>query len=373
MTTRDLAAADHRTGAFVFARAPVMLYWEVTQACDLACRHCRADAMPDRHPQELDTAAARTFLAQIRDFGEPLPHLVITGGDPLKRPDLDDLIAHARELGLPVSLAPSATPLLTPQRLRRLREAGIMGLSLSLDGATAGRHDAVRGLSGTFDHTLALARAATTLGLPLQVNTLVSTETLADLPALFDLVRSLRVHRWSLFLLIEVGRGRLLRGITPAQAETLCHWVVTRAQEAPFAIAATEAPFYRRVAVQRLRRAGAGDRTIATTPVGRSFGIRDGNGIAFVSWRGDVAPSGFLPVRAGSVRHDSIVHLYRHAPLFVRLRDPDGFRGKCGYCPFRYLCGGSRARAFAHTGDYLASDPLCVYEPPPPAAQGDAG
>lgn len=342
-----------------------MLYWEITRACDLACLHCRAEAMPHRHPQELDTEAAAAFLAQIRDFGEPFPHLVITGGDPLKRPDLDHLIAEARRLRLPVSLAPSATPLLTPRRLQHLRDAGLLGLSLSLDGATAARHDAVRGVSGTFTHTLGLARAAAALGLPLQVNTLVSAETLQDLPPLLDLVGTLRVHRWSLFLLIAVGRGRVLRGITPAQAEALCHWLAARAQDAPFAIAATEAPFYRRVVVQRLRRAGITDRMIAVTPVGRSFGIRDGNGIAFVSHTGDVQPSGFLPVRAGNVRDDPVVRLYRHASVFVRLRDPDSFRGKCGYCSFRHLCGGSRARAFAHTGDYLASDPLCAYQPEP--------
>jgi radical SAM protein len=342
-----------------------MLYWEITRACDLACTHCRAEAVRHRDPHELHTAAAAAFLQQITEFGEPFPHLVITGGDPLKRPDLVDLVAEARRLRLPVSLAPSATPLLTPARLEQLRGAGITGLSLSLDGATAARHDAVRGVAGTFERTIALARAAAALALPLQVNTLVSATTLAELPALYRLLCTLRVHRWSLFLLIAVGRGRVLRGITPVEAETLCHWAFARAQEASFAVAVTEAPFYRRVAVQRMRRAGMSDRAVAATPVGRAFGIRDGNGVAFVSHTGDVQPSGFLPVRAGNVRGDSLVRLYRHAPVFVRLRDPDAFRGKCGYCPFRQLCGGSRARAFAHTGDYLGSDPLCAYEPRP--------
>ena len=352
------------TNAFVFDRAPVMLYWEITRACDLACSHCRAEAIPHRDPRELNTFEAAGFLRRILDFGRSLPHVVVTGGDPLKRADLFEIIHEAVHLGLQVSLAPSATDLLTREALARLQQTGMSGFSLSLDGSTANRHDRLRGVAGCFDRTVRLARDAADLGLPLQINTLVSAETLPDLPALFDFVWTLRIRRWSLFFLIAVGRGRVLRGIAPREAEKLCHWIFTRTLESPFAIAATEAPFYRRVAVERMQRVGPTEWGIGGNPVGRALGIRDGNGILFVSHVGDVYPSGFLPLSAGNVRASSIVDLYRLAPLFVTVRDVARYEGKCSRCPFKSICGGSRARAFAHTGDYLASDPLCAYEPP---------
>jgi len=349
--------------AYVFDRAPVMLYWEITRACDLACLHCRAEALPHRDPRELSTPEAIGFLHQIRDFDPRPPHVVITGGDPLKRADLFEIVNVGVRLGIHLSLAPSVTDLLTHSALARLQQAGIAGISLSLDGSTADHHDRLRGIAGCFDRTIPLARQAGELGLSLQINTLVSAETLGDVPALFDAVRILPVRRWSLFFLIAVGRGRDLGGIRPAEAERLCHWLLGRARESSFAIAATEAPFYRRVAVERMRHAGMPEQTIGATPVGRAFGIRDGNGIAFVSHTGGVYPSGFLPTCAGNIRESSVVDLYRQAPLFKAIRDVAQYRGKCGFCPFVDVCGGSRARAFAHSGDYLASDPLCAYEP----------
>jgi len=349
--------------AHVFDRAPVMLYWEITRACDLACKHCRADALPCRDPGELDFLEAMGLLSQITDFGSPLPHLVITGGDPLKRHDLGDIVRQAAQLGIPVSLAPSATPLLTADALARLKGAGMNGLSLSLDGSTARGHDRLRGVVGCFARTLTAARAATNLGLSLQINTLVSAQTLPDLPEIYALLQTLPIRRWSLFFLIGVGRGRVLQNILPEQAEQACHWLFTRAREAPFTVAATEAPFFRRVALERTNQAGLSQRG-GSEPFARSFGIRDGNGIAFVSHRGAVQPSGFLPVVAGNVRDTSLVDLYRTAPLFSALRDTDQLRGKCARCPFKAICGGSRARAYAHSGDYLGADPLCEYQPP---------
>jgi radical SAM protein with 4Fe4S-binding SPASM domain len=340
--------------AHVFDRAPVMLYWEITRACDLACKHCRADALPCRDPGELDFLEAIGLLSQITDFGSPLPHLVITGGDPLKRRDLEDIVKEAVRLGIPTSLAPSATPLLTSAALAKLQRAGLSGLSLSLDGSMASGHDRLRGVVGCFARTLTAARAATNLGLSLQINTLVSAQTLPDLPGIYALLQTLPIQRWSLFFLIGVGRGSVLQNILPEQAEQACHWLFTKSREASFTVAATEAPFFRRVALERANQAG---------PFARSFGIRDGNGIAFVSHRGAVQPSGFLPVVAGNVRDTSLVDLYRTAPLFSALRDTAQLRGKCARCSFKAICGGSRARAYAHSGDYLGADPLCAYQP----------
>lgn len=368
MQTRPVIGPRPDPG-YVYAQAPLLVYWEVTRACDLACRHCRADAIAAPWPGELSHAEGLALLSEVRRFGDPAPHVVLTGGDPLKRADLFDLIGAARALGLGVSLAPSATPLLTAEALRRLADVGIATISLSLDGSDAERHDGVRGVPGVFDATLAAAAIAGEIGLPLQVNTLVTADSVDDLPAVYDLLTRLGVVRWSLFFLIAVGRGALLRQLTPVRAERLLHWLYERSADAPFAIKTTEAMHYRRVAVRRLRRAGLDEGAIARSPVGRGFGIRDGNGIVFVNHDGEVYPSGFLPLSAGNVRDTSLVDLYRAAPLFRRLRDVRSFGGRCGRCEFAPICGGSRARAYAASGDPYAADPLCPYVPPRPAAQ----
>jgi radical SAM protein with 4Fe4S-binding SPASM domain len=261
-----------------------------------------------------------------------------------------------------MSITPAATPLLTRQALEQLTAHGIEGLGLSLGGSTAALHDAIRGIDGCFDRTLSAARWAGELGMPLQINTLVTAETAADLPAIYTLLTSLRVTRWSLFFLIAVGRGRVLEPLSPAAGEELMRWVYDLSRRAPFAVATTEAPSYRRVALSQMRAEGMSPEAIQRTPVYRGFGIRDGNGIVFVSNTGDICPAGFLPLPAGNVRVDHIVEVYRSAPLFRDLHATE-FRGKCGWCEYRAICGGSRARAFAATGDPLASDPFCPYEP----------
>lgn len=204
---------------------------------------------------------------------------------------------------------------------------------------------------------------AAELGMPLQINTLVAAETANDLPAIYALLTTKQVARWSLFFLISVGRGRVLESLTPTEAERLMVWIYRIAQKAPFAVATTEAPLYRRVALGEMRAAGLSGEQIRQTPIGRGFGIRDGNGIVFVSNTGDICPAGFLPLAAGNVRADHIVQVYRESPLFAALHDPARFGGRCGRCEYRAICGGSRARAFASSGDPLAEDPLCTYQP----------
>jgi radical SAM protein len=347
----------------VFDRAPLRVYWEVTRACDLACRHCRAEAAPEPDPAELGPAEAGALIDRLAAFGPPLPHLVLTGGDPLKRRDLFALVERARARGLSVSVAPSGTPLLTAEAVRRLVAAGVEAISLSLDGSTAERHDAIRNVPGCFDRTLEVAGAARAAGLPFQVNTLVAAETLEDLPEIHRLVRRLGAARWSLFFLVLVGRGTVLQPISAEASERLLGWLGERAAEPGLIIATTEAPHFRRVLRQRGREGG---RPAARPPGGHAqhaAGIRDGNGIMFISSTGEVTPSGFLPISVGNVRYDDPVALYREAPLFRTLRRADGFGGRCGYCEFRGICGGSRARAWAATGDPLAEDPLCLYEP----------
>ncbi|MFN3336874.1 MAG: radical SAM protein, partial [Thermomicrobium sp.] len=246
-----------------YAERPLLVYWELTRACQLACRHCRAEAVPWRHPRELSTDEGLQLLDALRGFGQPLPHLVLTGGDPLARPDLFELIAAARERGFAVSITPSGTYALTPDLLRRLREAGITTLALSLDGSTAERHDSLRGVEGSFVWTITAAHTARQLGLPLQVNTLVCAETRDDLPAMLEFVWELGVERWSLFFLVPVGRGRLLSPLTPEEAEAVLVWLAEVVEQVPFAIKTTEAPFYRRVVAQRRARLGRGSSPIS--------------------------------------------------------------------------------------------------------------
>lgn len=348
---------------YVFGRAPMLVYWEMTRACRLACRHCRAEAVLGRSDRELTTAEGQRLLDQIVAFGRPFPHLVLTGGDPLRRPDLAHLVREAMARGIGTSVSPSATDDLTPGAIAELRHAGVQSMSLSLDGSNAERHDAFRGVAGTFATTLRAARWIREAGVPLQVNTLVTNETVEDLPAIHALLRGLDIMRWSLFFLVGVGRGAELREVTPLRSEQLFGWLLELENASSFAIKTTEAMHYRRVAVTRMRRAGMDSDAIERSPIGRGFGVRDGNGIVFVAYDGAIHPSGFLPIRCGDVRASSLAEVYRAHTLFVALRDARMFKGKCGVCPFATICGGSRARAYARIGDPLESDPLCPYVP----------
>jgi radical SAM protein len=345
------------------ARHPMIIYWEMTQACGLACRHCRAEAVLQKHPNELNYQESRRLLQQIRAFGNPLPHLILTGGDPMMRADVYELIDEAVSLGIEVSITPAATQNLTREVIEKLQAHKIQSLGLSLDGSDAARHEAVRGIQGCFDWTVNAMRVAGDLEIPIQVNTLVSAETADDLPAIYDLLSTHCVMRWSLFFLISVGRGKMLEAVSPERGEDIMRWSLDVSRRAPFAIKTTEAPSYRRVALERMRASGMPPEAIRRSSVYRGFGIRDGNGIMFVSNTGDMYPAGFLPVTVGNVRDDNLVSTYREAPLMRSLHDPNTFKGKCGYCEYRIVCGGSRARAFAHTGDALESDPFCPYEP----------
>ncbi|MDE3087790.1 MAG: TIGR04053 family radical SAM/SPASM domain-containing protein [Chloroflexota bacterium] len=346
-----------------YATSPMIVYWEMTQACGLACRHCRADAMTQPHPQELTNAESKNLLRQIAAFGDPLPHLILTGGDPLQRADLYDLIGDANALGLSVSITPAATPKLTHEALADLKAHGVQSLGLSLDGSNAARHEAVRGVPGCFDLTMRAALLAAEFDLPIQVNTLVAAETDDDLLAIYELLKTVKVMRWSLFFLIGVGRGKVLQPVSSERGEEIMNWVYDLARVAPFAIKTTEAPSYRRIALSRMRSEGMPPDQIQRTSVYNGFGIRDGHGIMFVSNTGDIYPAGFLPLTIGNVRANSVADIYRNAPAFRSLHNPNEFKGKCGRCEHRIICGGSRARAFAFTGDALESDPFCPYQP----------
>lgn len=364
MTTRQKYQTIGSAERWVYEERPLFVYWEATRACDLACVHCRAEAVPRRHPEELDTAEAKALLEQIAAFGGPRrPHLILTGGDPLNRPDLFALIRYGRSRQIPISVTPAGTPKLTDTIVARFKEADIVTLGLSLDGSNEERHDTFRGQAGSFTWTLHGIRAARDAGLPVQVNTMVTAETLDDIAAVYELLSELGIARWALFFLIATGRGQTLQSITPAQSERFLNWVGQIIPKAPFPIKTTEAHHYRRIVYTKMKSRGMPLSEIARRPVGRGFGVRDGNGIVFVSHKGEVFPSGFLPHSAGNVRDTDLADIYRHSELFTTLRDVEQLGGKCGVCEFRAICGGSRARAYAAAGDPLAADPLCPYQP----------
>jgi radical SAM protein with 4Fe4S-binding SPASM domain len=270
-----------------------------------------------------------------------------------------------------VSITPAATPVLTRDVLVRLREHQVEGLGLSLDGSTPERHDSIRGVPGTFERTLQAIRWGQELEFPLQVNTLVAEETASDVPAIYELLKPYAVSRWSLFFLISVGRGKVLQALSPKEGEKLMGWVFETSRTAPFIVATTEAPSFRRVALERMRAEGMSGEQIKRSGTYRSFGIRDGHGIVFVSNTGDICPAGFLPLVVGNVRKDRVADVYRNTPVFRSLHDPTQFEGRCGICEYNALCGGSRARAFGATGNPLASDPFCDYEPRPKQTEKD--
>lgn len=339
-----------------FDHSPFVAFYEVTRACDLACRHCRACAQPKRHSNELNESQARALIDQFAAFPKP-PLLVFTGGDPLKRDDIYDLVAHARSRGLIVAMTPSATPLVTPAALLRLKEMGLHRLALSLDGRDAATHDAFRGVPGSFDRTLAILHDARTLGLPLQINTTITRRNVGQVDAMADLIAAFGIELWSVFFLIPVGRGLAEQRIAAEEYEQVFDRLWRHAQTQPYGIKTTEAHHYRRFVLQRAGNPQRG------SPSRAPLGVNDGRGIMFVSHTGQVFPSGFMPIECGRFPYDSIVDIYQNHPTFRVLRDPDRLKGKCGVCEYRSICGGSRARAYALTRDPLAAEPDCVYVP----------
>lgn len=353
---------------FDFARAPFLVIWEVTRACALACVHCRADAIPRRDPRELTTEEGFRLIDQVCAFGETPPLFVLTGGDPMRRPDLAELVRHAAAKRMIVALTPSGTAAATRARLRELKDAGLSRIAVSLDGPDPATHDAFRGVRGSYDWTMKIIESAIELDLPLQINTTMSRLTRPFVEAMARRVREFPIALWAVFFLVRTGRGASLEQVTAEQCEDVLTYLYNLSLTAPFGIKTTEAPHFHRVIWQREHELGEHD---LLPPNSRRLRLRsprsvnDGNGFVFVDHLGEVCPSGFLPVSRGNVRTDDLVSIYRDDEIFQRLRDADALMGKCGRCEFREMCGGSRGRAFAATGSLVASDPLCVYDPGP--------
>jgi len=339
-----------------FAQRPFLVFWELTRACALACTHCRAVAQHQRHPSELMPHEALRLVDELAELAPPM--LILTGGDPLMRPDVLDIAARASGAGMRVGLSPSATARLVNYDFHKIRAAGIERLSLSLDGATRETHDTFRGVPGTFDRTVKAIELARKAGLTLQINTTLTASNLHEFRAFRDLMFEWQPEMWSVFVLVPTGRAGAADVPDPDMLELVFEQMADLVGKAPFAIKTTEGHHFRRVLAQR-GKGGAKGRQGMRTPLG----IRDGRGVMFISHTGDVSPSGFLPLVCGNVRQTDPSVIYREHPLFVSLRDSDALGGKCGRCEFRNICGGSRARAYGVTGDPFAQDPACSYQP----------
>jgi len=343
--------------------APRLVAWEVTRACNLACAHCRAAAIDEPDPKQLTTAEGFTLIDQIASMGPDII-LILTGGEPLLRPDIFDLAKRGAEKGLRVVMAPNGT-LVTADAARRIRESGIERISISIDGATAAEHDRLRGVKGAFDRAVAGIEHARGAGLEVQINTTITRHNLSQLDAIQSLAVSLGAVAQHIFLLVPTGRGRDLpeEVLSPQEYEDVLVWFYGRQFQVPLELKATCAPHYNRVLRQQAKAEG---KKVDMATFGRdavSHGCMGGQGFVFVSHTGQVQPCGYLEIDCGQVREKSFPEIYRTSPVFLALRDRSGYHGKCGRCEYRQVCGGCRARAFEATGDYLAEEPLCLYEP----------
>lgn len=379
-----------RQPAYDVNERPFMVIWETTNACDLSCRHCRAEAIAQNDPLGLSTAEGKMLLDQIEQFGKPRPLVILTGGDPFKRADIFELVAYGTEIGLPIAVSPSGTPLLTRENLLRLKEAGAKAISLSIDGSTPELHDAFRRVDGSYQMTVNGWQAAREIGLKLQLNTTVTRYNLYDLPNIFRLVQDLGVMTWSVFFLVPTGRGKMEDEVSPAEYEDVMHWLYDAGKL--LSVKTTEGHHYKRVVLQRTILDRLGVDPAPVLHLGETYQrlraqfeqtadfsnhklieedrmrrapmhINAGNGFVFISRRGEVYPSGFMPVAGGNIRQTSLVEIYQSSPLFRDLREPGKLEGKCLPCEFREICGGSRSRAYAVTGNPLAEEPFCTYEP----------
>jgi radical SAM protein with 4Fe4S-binding SPASM domain len=337
----------------------MIVFYETTQACDLACKHCRASAQSQCHPDELSTADAKKMIEGLSAFPRP-PLLVLTGGDPIKRRDVFELIAFARGLGLSVAMTPSATPLVTSDVIRRLKDSGLHRLAVSLDGTDATTHDEFRQVNGSFDRTMQMIDDANSIGLPIQINTTLGRHNMTQLAALCELLATKNIALWSVFFIVPTGRATAEQRLNGNQVEEAFAEIYRLSKLQRFPIKTTEAPHYRRFVVQHAKE-NTSSQPIREMP--GMGGTNDGKGILFISHTGEIYPSGFLPLSCGRVPLDSVVRVYQESTLFRALRDSDQLGGKCGACEYKNLCGGSRARAYALNGDPLAEEEDCIYVP----------
>ncbi|MFA9557025.1 TIGR04053 family radical SAM/SPASM domain-containing protein [Evansella sp. AB-rgal1] len=356
---------------------PFIVIWELTRACELKCLHCRAEAQYRRDPSELTFDQGKKLIDDIHSMNNPM--LVFTGGDPLMREDVFDIASYAIKKGIRVSMTPSATPNVTREAMKKAKDIGLSRWAFSIDGPNAEIHDHFRGTSGSFDLTMNAINYLHELEMPIQINTVISRYNYEHLDEMAELVEKLNCVLWSVFFLVPTGRGQEKDMITALEHEKVFQWLYDLSKRVSFDIKTTGAQHYRRVVIQnkmrekqaeskgsniQYRDALKNGSTGKIGGLGRApKGVNDGNGFVFISHIGDVYPSGLLPIKTGNVKETPLPDIYRDSPIFQSLRNPSSYKGKCGVCEYNEVCGGSRSRAFAMTGDYMESEPFCIYIP----------
>lgn len=348
-----------------YRHSPAAVFYEVTRACDLTCRHCRVRSQTFPDLRQLPTARSKKLIDQFACFPRP-PLLVITGGDPLKRPDLCELIEYGTKAGLEVAVTLRPTSRVTEEAVSELCQAGASRFEVGLDGARAETHDRLRGVPGSHGRTLEILGQFRQRDLPTQVSTTLHRSNLDQIEAVADLIAQYRVVSWSVSFLVPIGQAAGMDRLSPTQYEDAFQRLWHQSSRQPYTIRTTEAPHYGRFVLEsRARRVRSPENLgIHGEPEPEaSPPVNDGNGVLFVGHTGLIYPGIFFPVPCGLFPDDNVVSVYQNSPVFLALRDVDRLRGKCGVCPYRRICGGSRARAFAVTGDPYAEEPDCVYRP----------
>jgi heme b synthase len=339
-----------------------LVAWETTRNCNLACMHCRASAMRGPFNGELDTRACFRLLDQIAQVGKPI--IILTGGEPLLRTDIFDLAKYGTGKGLSMVMAPNGT-LITENIAKQIAHAGIRRISISLDGATPKSHDRFRGVDGAFEGALRGIRLAKDAGIEFQINTTITKANLDEIPKIQNLAASLGAVAHHIFLLVPTGRGKYIldQEITAEEYENTLNWFYDQGGKTPLQLKATCAPHFYRILRQRAKK---DQKSITFNSHGMDAvtrGCLAGTGFCFISHRGIVQPCGFLDVNCGDIARESFANIWNHSDIFLSLRNLNNLKGKCGRCEFKNVCGGCRARAFEATGDFLAEEPLCSYQP----------
>jgi heme b synthase len=348
---------------------PRVIAWEITRTCHLSCKHCRASATHGPYENELSTQECCEVLDDIATLARPI--VILTGGEPMLREDVYDIAKYGTSLGFRMVMAPCGL-LIDEETAGKIKESGIQRISISLDGAREETHDSFRGVPGAFKGALRGLKFAREAGVEFQINTTVTKHNVAEVPQLLDLAIELGAAAFDVFLLVPTGRGKELvdSEISPEQYEEMLNWVYVRSQDSPIPLKLTCAPHYQRVLRQREK----GKKESAGRPAhgtgrpahgsGRmAKGCMGGQSFAFISHTGRVQICGFLETECGDIRSQPFSHIWNNSGVFMEMRDLDSYHGRCGYCEFRMVCGGCRARAYGITGDYLDEEPYCVYEP----------
>jgi len=341
---------------------PRLIAWEVTRTCNLNCLHCRAGAENKTYQNELTTEQCYRLLDNIAGFSRPI--IILTGGEPMLRDDIYEIADYGSRLGLRMVMAPCGM-MIDDNAARKMVNAGIQCISISLDGSTAGSHDEFRRVPGAFDGAMSAIAAAKRNNLPFQVNTTVTRHNLDEIPEIMRLAEKLGAITFNPFLLVPTGRGKALadQEIAPEQYEQVLEWFSRQRRTGTIQLRVTCAPHYQRI----IRQTSCKDQRSDNTKQSRSgaAGCMGGKSFAFISHTGRVQICGFLETEAGDLSKNDFdfKDIWYNSDFLHKIRDFDGYKGKCGYCQYRRLCGGCRARAYAMTGDYLESEPFCIYEP----------